>query len=146
MQKGISETVHKGQGKTFQSPGIRINIARLNDHVHLELHDPDTGRLDGQKIANAIAVPAKEIARVVGVSPAALQKNPAARSIQAPLREIVFSLATLQRLLGSREAALVWLNAPNPEFEGKAPLQLILDNKADAVAGLIRDVLAGQIS
>lgn len=118
----------------------------LMAHVLTELHDPDSGRLDAEKIAKVLDISVSRLSRAVGVTPAALQKNPSSRSIQDALSKIAFCYGTLEKLLGSRNTTITWLHAPHPDFGGRSPLSLIEEGKADAVVGLLNDVLAGQIS
>ena len=118
----------------------------LMAHVQEQLHDPRTGRLDAQRIAQALRIPVSRLAKTLGVSDSALQKNPTSGSIQGPLGRIVYAITTLERVLGNEEQVLKWLNAPHPDFGGRTPLSVIEGSRVDAVIGLLEGALAGQMS
>ncbi len=140
LEETIQAYKSAGATRTRVSPE-----AHLMAHVRPELHDPHSGRLNVEELAKALDIPVSRLSKAVGVTPAALQKNPAARSIQNALSKVAFCYVTLERLLGSREKTITWLNAPHPDFAARTPLSLIEEGKADAVVGLLEDVLAGQI-
>lgn len=141
LEETIQAYKSAGAKRTEVSPETHLMA-----HVRPELHDPDSGRLNVEKLAKALGIPVSRLSKAAGVTPAALQKNPTARSIQDALSKVAFCYVTLEKLLGSREKTITWLNAPHPDFGARTPLSLIEEGKADAVVGLLEDVLAGQIS
>jgi uncharacterized protein (DUF2384 family) len=60
----------------------------------------------------------------------------------APLHRLVVAL---QRLFGERSRVLVWLNRPNAELGGAAPIGLVMEGRAEVVADLVEGTLAGVI-
>lgn len=80
----------------------------------------------------------------LGVSPVALHKTPDVRSLQEGLQPWHFSATALLDLVGTPEAAQVWLHTPNPDLDGHTPLALMQAGEAEVVAALLRDALVGQ--
>lgn len=134
------------------SPGTTVLIperskrASLMGHVQSELHDPESQRLDAQRIARTLNLPLSRLSRALRVSPALLQKSPDARSLQPGLANIAFCYGALKEVLGTREQALLWLSAPHPDLEAHTPLSLIEEGKSGAVVDLLKNALAGQMS
>jgi uncharacterized protein (DUF2384 family) len=118
----------------------------LMAHVQERLHEPQTGRLDAQRVAHELHIPVSRLARALGVSDSSLQKNPASASIQETLGKIAYSITTLEHVLGSKERVLKWFNAPHPDLGGRTPLSVIEAGSVDAVNGLLKDALAGQMT
>jgi hypothetical protein len=54
-------------------------------------------------------------------------------------------VVALQRLFGERSRVLVWLNSPNAELGGEAPIGLVMEGRAEVVADLVEGTLAGVI-
>jgi hypothetical protein len=115
-------------------------------HVATELFDPKTSRLDAKLVAQALDLPFAQIARALDVSPAQIQRDPSGWSLQESLGKIAFCYSTLKRVLGTREQARVWLNAPHPDLGARSPISLIKDRKTDIIVSLLQNALAGQMS
>lgn len=113
-------------------------------HVLPELHDTESGRIDAKKVSVFLGLSLAEVARLVGKTRAALHKTPDAPSVQKKLGRLSSVASALLRLLGSAEAARIWLNSPNPELEGAIPTQLIQGGEVQVVDELLRDALIGQ--
>src|SRR5271167_770854 len=96
-------------------------------HVTPELYDPKTSRLDAKLVAKALDLPFAQIARALDVSPTQIQRDSSGWSLQEGLGQIAFCYSTLKRVLGTREQALLWLNAPHPDLEARSPISLIKD-------------------
>jgi uncharacterized protein (DUF2384 family) len=111
-----------------------------------ELYDSKTSRLDAKLIAQALDLPFAQIARALDVSPTQIQRDSSGRSLQEGLGKIAFCYSTLKRVLGTREQALLWLNAPHPDLEARSPISLIKERKTDMIVILLRNALAGQMS
>ncbi len=109
-----------------------------------ELHDPDNGRLDAQRVARALSVPLGTLAKAIGSTPSALAKRSSAKSVQPALREIEFAIAGLRELLGSDRQMLAWLNEPHPDLGGEPPINLLAKGSAREFANYVRSALAGQ--
>lgn len=109
-----------------------------------EFHDPDAGRLDAARIALVLGLSVSALAKAVGVTASALSKRPTARAAQEGLREIEWVWGTLRRMLGSDTVARAWLNAPHPDLGNQAPLSLLTEGSAAALAAYVRSALTGQ--
>lgn len=115
-------------------------------HVAPELYDPKTSRLDAKLVAQALDLPFARIAQALDVSPTQIQRDSSGWSLQESLGKIAFCYSTLKRVLGTREQALLWLNAPHPDLEARSPISLIKERKTDMIVTLLRNALAGQMS
>lgn len=113
-------------------------------HVVGDLHDPDSGRIDAKRVSEFLGLSVAELGRLIGRSRAALHKTSAAPAIQAKLEPLAGISASLLRLVGSPEAARIWLNSPNPELGGATPMGIVRDGGARTVDELLRDALLGQ--
>jgi Protein of unknown function (DUF2384) len=109
----------------------------------LELHDPETGRLDARRMAEYLDVPLTALAAALRKKYQAVYKTPAAPSLQEGLIPIKASLDILDRLIGDRAIIRAWLNSPHPDLGLRTPMQLILDGHANAVRGMLANALAG---
>lgn len=108
-----------------------------------ELHDEASGRLHAARVARFFGLSLSALAKALGRSPQTLHKTPDAPRLQgalAPLARIASSLLTL---FGTPEKARVWMNAPHPDLDRVAPLDLVKANKATVVADLLEDALLG---
>lgn len=73
-----------------------------------------------------LAVPEEELGRLLGISPATLNRRKKARQLGMPESERVVRFARLfgiaMEVLGGEEASREWLNTPNPGTGGESPL------------------------
>ncbi len=109
----------------------------------LELHDPDTGLLDSERVAQYLRIPLRQLAGALGRNYSTVHKTPSAPSLQVPLRSIKKSLEILEQVLGSRAAALAWLNSPHPELDRHTPLEVLLDGGAPMIESMLEGALEG---
>lgn len=116
----------------------------VTEHVVKEFHDPETGRLDANRVAAAFGVSLSTLAKAIGVTPGALSKRSTATVAQSGLREIEFIWATLRRMLGSDDLARAWLRAGHPDLGGDPPIKLMTEGSAAALADYLRNALSGQ--
>ena len=113
----------------------------------VELHNPDTGRLDAQRMAEYLGVPLTQLAEAIGRPYTGLHKTPDAPSAQEALRPIKRTLNILFEVSGGNDAAIrAWLNTPHPDLGEVTPLRAIMDGHADAVAGMLAGAMAGMPS
>jgi DNA-binding response OmpR family regulator len=112
-------------------------------HTVPALH-ANNGRLDARAISALFGLPLAALSRALGRSEQSVHKTPAAASLQEPLRLYERIAAALLRLVGSEEGFRIWINAPNPELEGKTPLSVVLNGQAEVVAEMLEDMLMGQ--
>jgi hypothetical protein len=113
-------------------------------HVVIDLHEPSSGRLDAKRVGALFGLPLSAISRIVGRELSAVHKTPDAISLQPTLALFERIAAPLLTLSGSPENFRIWLNAPNPELEGKTPLHLLKNGEGAIVAELLEDTLVGQ--
>jgi hypothetical protein len=117
-------------------PGLR--------HTVPGLHAVDSGRLDAGRVANLLGVSLAEFARMLGKRAGTIAKTPDAASLQPALRVFERIAAPLLRLAGTPERLRAWLNAPNPALGGEPPMQLIMEDRAEAVAELVESIALGE--
>jgi hypothetical protein len=48
-------------------------------------------------------------------------------------------------MLETEQEILVWLRAPNPDFEGLSPLDIIVDGKMDAIVEYLEEIKRGAL-
>lgn len=108
-----------------------------------ELHNPESGRLDAQRIADYLSVPLAQLARATGKKYQSLYKTPDAPGVQRALFPIKHSLDILTAVIQDRATVLAWLNSSHPDLGGRTALQVILEGHADAVEGMLEDAMAG---
>ena len=116
--------------------------AKLTTVAMPELRDERSGRFDAKRIAERLGVSINRLAPATGVSQQALSKRPDSPRAQKGLAAIARVLAALDELHPAR-AAKMWLNAPRPQLDDTAPLELILQGRADAVARMLERALEG---
>lgn len=109
----------------------------------LDLHDPATGRLDAQRMADYLSVPLKLLSGAFGKNYSTVHKTPASLALQPALRPIERSLVILEDLLGDRVAALVWLNRSHPDLGRRTPLEVILEGHAQVVEDMLDAAVEG---
>jgi CheY-like chemotaxis protein len=108
-----------------------------------ELHDRSTGRIDARKLAAFLAIPLAQLAAALDALPATVHKSPAAPGLQKGLQPIKRAVDLLSRATRQPADARAWLNNPHPDLDGRTPLDVILDGRADAVATLLENAAAG---
>jgi DNA-binding NarL/FixJ family response regulator len=116
--------------------------AKLTTVAAPELCDERSGRFDARRVAERLGVSINRLAPATGVSQQALSKRPDSPRAQKGLSSIARVLAALDELHPAA-AAKMWLNAPRPTLGGAAPLELILQGRADAVARMLERALEG---
>jgi CheY-like chemotaxis protein len=116
---------------------------RMIEIPQRELHDPESGRIDAQEVANYLGVPLAKLAGALGVKYPALHKTPSAPGLQEKLRPIKESIDLVSRITVSKSDARAWLNNPHPDLGGSTPMEVILEGQAGAVAALLDNALSG---
>jgi len=86
----------------------------------------------------------KDPARLLSQKLPTLSKTPDAPSVQAGLALFQRIGVALVRLVGSSEGLRIWMNAPNPQLEGRTPLSIVLEGQGEGVAEMLEDMLVGQ--
>ena len=136
LRERVSRAV-AGSGRTQVSPKVSVKMWLP------ELHDPQTGRIAADKIAEHMAVPLKQLAQAVGANYTAVHKTPAADSLQSALLPVKRSLEILHELLGDPAAERAWLNSPHPDLGMRTPLQVILEGNGRALWTILENALEG---
>jgi CheY-like chemotaxis protein len=108
-----------------------------------ELHDPGTGRISADKVAEYLAVPLKQLAEAIGVKYSTVHKTPAAEPLQGGLIPIKRSLEILQELIRNPVGVRAWLNTPHPDLGMRTPLRVILEGNAEALRTILENALEG---
>ena len=109
------------------------------------LHDPESGRIDARRLAAYLDVPLSALSRAIGKQYKAVFKSPSSGVLQARLAPLHRMVVALHRVFGERSRVLVWLNSPNAELGGAAPIGLVMEGRAGVVADLVEGTLAGVI-
>ena len=126
-------------------PTPRQALARAAKLVHVaapELRAEDSGRFDARRIAARLGVSVNRLAPATGVSQQALSRRPDSPRAQKGLTSVARALAALGELHPAGKAKK-WLNAPNPRMNHTAPLDLILQGRADEVSRMLERALEG---
>ena len=99
------------------------------------------GNLSAVLVAEAFGLSINELAGSLGRSRQALGKTPAADSIQNQLA--FFERVARLRALVPAPDFQKWLRIPNPDLDGKSPLDLLADKEGQVAADLVDDMLTG---
>jgi hypothetical protein len=121
------------------------SVVQVGPLVRLvELHNPDSGRLDAQRIAEYLSIPLTQLASAIGRKYSTLNKTPDAPAAQGALRPIKHALEILAEVTADNHAEIrAWMQTPHPDLGGASPLQVILAGQATAVEGMLAGALAG---
>jgi hypothetical protein len=117
----------------------------LLKYVDRNLYDME-GFVDYQKLKERLGIKMVSLARAIGKTQRALEKNPHSENIQNKLRKIVYILILLQEMLISREDIAMWLRVPNPDYDGLSPLQIITEGKIDSIIRYLEDIQKGSLT
>ncbi len=118
---------------------------RLFRHVDFELYDKK-GFIDYKSLRETLDVKVKDLAYASGITPRSLEKNPHSKKIQYALRKIAYIYNMLEEMTGSKKDALVWLKAPNPDYNGISPLEIILEGKVGEIIDYLDDIKKGALT
>jgi hypothetical protein len=102
------------------------------------------GRLDARRVGRMFGLNLTGLAAILGRETSAVMKTPDAEALQEGLRLFERIAGPLLHVVGDPERLRMWLNAPNNEFDGQAPLQLVRDGQGDLVAQRLENALSGQ--
>lgn len=123
--------------------GTSIEKKLIND-INLKMYTGE-GIVNHNILKESLKVTTKLLAQAVGRTPRTLQKNPESKAVQSGLRKIVYVYKLLEEMLGSEKKALIWLNAPNSEFGGLSPVDIIAKGEMDVVIDYLMDVRKGAL-
>ncbi|HVS46553.1 MAG TPA: hypothetical protein VMS32_07805, partial [Verrucomicrobiae bacterium] len=114
----------------------------LSAPLDAEFYD-DFGRLSIKRVAAYVGEPVERFAKMVGMTGSGLRKNPVSQMVQAPGRRFVWILGRLERELGSKKVALMWLRTPDPALEEKSALELLAQGEFAPVEWLLHAMTTG---
>jgi hypothetical protein len=117
----------------------------LLKYVDRDLYDTK-GFVDFQKLKNRLGIKAVKLARAAGKTQRALQKNPYSDNIQDKLKKIVYILVLLREMLDTEEEIAIWLRAPNPDYDGLTPIEVITVGKMDSIIRYLEDIQKGSLT
>lgn len=109
----------------------------------LDLHAPETGRIDAARTARFLGISLKALAGGLGRNYRTVHKTPDAEGLQPDLRVHRRIVELLLGLVGSGDAARAWLNTPSSDLSDRTPIELIKSGHAEAVRSLLESVAAG---
>ena len=112
--------------------------------VEPDFYDID-GYVDHNRLRARLGVKENKLARAINKSQRSLQKNPHSENIQKELRKIVYIFALLKEMMESEQKIAIWLRAPNPDYDGLTPLEVIMAGKSDSIINYLKDVQKGAL-
>ena len=115
---------------------------KLFSHIEQKFYDSE-GYVDWIKLRKYLGLKVKNIAYIVGRTPRALEKNPRSEKVQKELRKLLYILELLKDMTKNESDIQLWLRAPNPEYGGLSPLEIISQGKIDSVIGYLEDIKKG---
>lgn len=149
--RAVRNVVSGGRVEERASPPYRATTEPMTAGRHpIEeafvegFHDPETGRLDAKRVADAYGVSLSALARGLKITQSALSKRPTAAAAQVSLRELEFTWATLLAVLRTDERVRAWLNSKSRHLGAQAPIDLLTRGSAEALANYIRSVIVGE--
>ncbi|MGZ3447890.1 MAG: antitoxin Xre/MbcA/ParS toxin-binding domain-containing protein [Myxococcaceae bacterium] len=144
LERLSAEAVAGFARKHLESGSSAAPVPRaLPTHASAELHDPESGRVDARRVASFFGLSLSAVAKLLGRSPQSVHRTPDAPGLQRPMSVLVRIATSLLALFGTPEKARLWLNAPHPDLDHVAPLELVKVKKAVVVAELLEDALLG---
>lgn len=109
-----------------------------------EIFNPESGRVDGMRVAEFLHLQARDVGEIVGCSAAELRRAPDAPPWQEALEKVAVIVAgLLDATGGDKRSVLIWLNAPHPMLDDDSPLDLMRGDEIDVVVELVDDILSG---
>ncbi len=117
--------------------------SRSAEAILATLHDPRSGRLHAGRVAEFMGLPLRALATALGRAYGGVHKTPHAESLQAGLGELRRLVELLLDVVGTRKAALAWLNTPSSDLAGETPMAVIRVGHAADVRALLESVVAG---
>lgn len=116
-----------------------MSLAHTIQYVALpELFNPQSCRLDAALLAEAIGLPVGAVAAAIGRKAEGVRKRPDAESLQTELGRLYRIWKNIIELYdGNRTNARIFLNAPNPQLENKAPIEFVKSGDLGIIESLI---------
>jgi hypothetical protein len=104
------------------------------------------GFVDYRRLREQLGIKSIKLAKAIGKTQRYLHENSQAEGIQRELRKLAYLMVLLKEMLGSREEISIWLNAPNPDYEGLTPLEIITHGKIDSLTRYLEDIQKGSLT
>ncbi|MCJ7472583.1 MAG: hypothetical protein MUP02_07240 [Actinobacteria bacterium] len=120
----------------------RLIKEKLFSHTENKFYDSE-GYVNPAKLRAYLGLKAKNIAHIVGRTPRSLEKNPKSNKVQLELRKIVYIHALLKSMTNNESEILLWLRAPNPEYSGLSPIEVISQGKIDSIVNYLENIKKG---
>lgn len=108
-----------------------------------ELHDPSSGRLDVQRVADYLGVSRTQLTDAIGGSNRAADHTTKSPVEREHLLSIKRSLDILSDVIGEHTTVLAWLNSPHPDLAMQTPMQIILASQPRALEQLLENAVMG---
>jgi len=115
---------------------------KLFSHTEQKFYDNE-GYVNYAELKAYLGLKVKNIAYIVGRTARSLEKNPRSEKVQKILRKIVYIHALLKDMTKNESEIQLWLRAPNPEYSGLSPLEIISQGKIDTIVGYLEDIKKG---
>ena len=115
---------------------------KLFSHTEHKFYDSE-GYVDCTKLRTYLGLKVKNIAHIVGRTTRVLEKNPRSEKVQKELRKIVYMHVLLKDMTKNESEIQLWLRAPNPEYGGLSPLEVISQGKIDSIVDYLEDIKRG---
>ncbi len=120
----------------------RLVKEKLFNHTEKNFYDSE-GYVNPTKLRAYFGLKASNIAHIVGRTTRSLEKNPRSEKVQIELRKIVYCHTLLKSMTNNESEILLWLRAPNPEYGGLSPLEIISQGKIDSIVNYLEDIKKG---
>jgi hypothetical protein len=127
-------------------PEQKAVVTKFSKHLLPELHNATSGRLDAERVCQFFGMTLTDLATILDKNIQTVHKTPDAASLQDTLSKFERMAVALKELTGSAENLRNWLNASNPDLEGKSPVSLIKNGRVEMILHLLEDALVGQAS
>lgn len=101
----------------------------------------DSGRLSARKVAELFGLSVAELARLLDKSRQTVSKTDDAEGLQEGLAPFA-RIGRLRAVLSPKDFR-AWLALANDQLEGRTPLALVREGRAEVVADLAEDMLSG---
>lgn len=129
----------RGKTEVKRTPCARLRFRRsgLAEHLLIDAHSPQNGKLDAVRVADAFGMTMRELAQAVNRDPGGLKKQPTSDSLQEPLHSLEEIGVQLRDVFGDLEARRMSQRAPHPVLGDRAPIVYLLEGRPVAVRRLL---------
>lgn len=107
------------------------------------LYDAESGRLDAQRIADALGAKLKPLVEALSLHYSAVHRAPSAPAYQAALRPVARMLEMVHDSLPEEATRRAWLNRPRADLEDASPIEVVLSGEVGAVVSLLEGAQLG---